>query len=718
MRRFGLALMTLLGFLVIAAPASAAIGFNGPNNFNTGPGPAEVVTGDFDLANGLDFATVGSSRVDAFLNNGTGGFSGPQQLAIGGTGSDLTSGDLNGDHLDDLIAGTSAGAFVFLANPNGSFTAVTPNGADPTFSISSIGVGDFNHDGVNDIVTVGITGTQQRASVFFGIGNGHFTAGPFTDFQSALGGNIPLVVADLNGDGIDDVATSNTLHNNISVLLNNGSGTLSNSGQSPIGTGNSPGKLDAGDVNNDGRMDLVVPIQAGGPSDGADVFLGTGAGNFSIPPTRLPQSSGGQPFTGALPFSVTLDDFDNDGNLDIAVGNRQSPSTINILLGNGSGTSFRFDSSLTSGGNQLSGIVSGDLDGDGNNDIVNSNSGSDNASVFLQRPPTASVNPTSLNFGNVQVNTTSSTQTVTLTNNGPTTIGPLARITGANAGDFHLTNDRCSPASVFLAPGQTCTIGVNFRSGVLGGKTATLEISSNASNSPQRVALSANVVPPVPGSVTAPAISGTATVGQVLSCSNGTWTNNPTQFAHQWLRNGQAIPGQTNPTYQVQQADVGQQIACRVTASNAGGSNQRTSNAVVPGAIAPLLSVTVSRQSLNSVISKGLAFRAACNTSCLVSASVTGPVPPKRKKKRSSRTGRAARTAVVGRTSSSLTGGAVKSLRVRISRAGRKALAKKSKATLRLTVTATNPSGGPSTSRTTSVSLKRTSTKRKRRSSK
>jgi archaellum component FlaF (FlaF/FlaG flagellin family) len=709
MGRLGLALATLLGSLALAAPASAAIGFNGPNNFPTGAGPAEVVSGDFDRANGSDFATVGTTQVDAFLNNGTGGFGSPAQLSIGGTGHDLTAGDLNGDGLDDLVAGTSAGAFVFLANANRSFTAVPQSGADPTSNILSIGMGDFNRDGVNDIVTVGIAAGQQRASVFLGQGNGHFTAGPTTDFLPALGGNIPLVVADLNGDGIDDVATSNALSNSISVLINNGSGTLSNSGQSPISTGSLPGKLDAGDVNNDGRNDLVVPIQSGGASEGADVFLGTGSGNFATSPTKLPQSS-----TGTTPFAVVLDDFNNDGNLDIAVGNRQSPSKINLLLGNGSGTAFSLDSSLTSGGNQLSGLASGDFDGDGNVDLVNSNEASNNASVFLEQPPTASVNPTSLNFGNVQVDTTSSTMTVTLTNNGPATIGPVAQVTGSNRGDFRLTNDRCSPQSVFLAPGQSCTIGVNVRSGVEGGKSATLEIDSNAANHPQRVALSATIVPRPPGSVAAPAITGTARVGQVLTCSNGTWTNNPTGFSHQWLRNGQPIPSAASPSYTVQEADVAQQIACRVTATNAGGSGQRTSSPVVPSANTPLLRVTVPKQTLNSVISKGLAFRASCQNACLVSASVTGPVPPKRKK-RSSRSGGAARTAVVGRTSASLAGGTTQTLRARISRAGRKALSKKSKATLRLTVIATDPSGSPSTSSTIRVSLKKATRKRSTR---
>jgi hypothetical protein len=200
-------------------------------------------------------------------------------------------------------------------------------------------------------------------------------------------------------------------------------------------------------------------------------------------------------------------------------------------------------------------------------------------------------------------------------------------------------------------------------------------------------------------------------VGNPLTCSNGTWTNSPTAFAHQWLRNGQPIPGATAAAYvggRGRRRPAGRLPRDRI--QRGGNSQPRTSNAVVPSAATPVLTVTVPKQSLQSVISKGLTF----NASCLVSAQVTGPVPPKRKK-RGSRGGRAARTAVVGRVTASVVGGTTQKLTAKISRAGRAALSKRSKASLRLAVTATDPSGSPSTTKTTSVSLKRTSTKKGRR---
>jgi hypothetical protein len=74
-----------------------------------------------------------------------------------------------------------------------------------------------------------------------------------------------------------------------------------------------------------------------------------------------------------------------------------------------------------------------------------------------------------------------------------------------------------------------------------------------------------------PGNTVAPAITGTPRVGQTLSCSNGTWSANPTAFAYQWNRNGSPIAKAADRTYVVAAADLGYSLTCTVTASNAHG---------------------------------------------------------------------------------------------------------------------------------------------------
>ena len=69
-----------------------------------------------------------------------------------------------------------------------------------------------------------------------------------------------------------------------------------------------------------------------------------------------------------------------------------------------------------------------------------------------------------------------------------------------------------------------------------------------------------------------PAITGTKTVGQTLTCSTGTWSNTPDAYAYQWNRNGSAISGATASTRVLALADVGATLTCTVKATNLGVS--------------------------------------------------------------------------------------------------------------------------------------------------
>src|SRR5207237_5966759 len=90
--------------------------------------------------------------------------------------------------------------------------------------------------------------------------------------------------------------------------------------------------------------------------------------------------------------------------------------------------------------------------------------------------PAVSLSPSSLNFSNQNVNTTSSAQTVTLKNSGTgaLTISSIA-LSGTNAGDFAQTNT-CPSGSSTLAPGASCTISVTFTPTAPGSGSARLPI--------------------------------------------------------------------------------------------------------------------------------------------------------------------------------------------------------------------------------------------------
>jgi len=110
-----------------------------------------------------------------------------------------------------------------------------------------------------------------------------------------------------------------------------------------------------------------------------------------------------------------------------------------------------------------------------------------------------------------------------------------------------------------------------------------------------------------PVNSTPPAITGTPTVGQTLTATDGTWANTPTSFSYQWLRcNGggnscASIPAATQKTYTLAAADGGHTIRVRVTATNADGSaaaqsdqtaaiSPATSNATPKNTTAPTIS--------------------------------------------------------------------------------------------------------------------------------
>lgn len=125
--------------------------------------------------------------------------------------------------------------------------------------------------------------------------------------------------------------------------------------------------------------------------------------------------------------------------------------------------------------------------------IIHASNGTRSVNVFVgttTSAPVVSLSPTSLSFGNHQVNTTSSAQTVTLKNSGNAalTIKGIG-LSGPNSGDFHQQNT-CPSSSSTLAAGASCTISVTFTPTAEGTRSASLAIADNASGSPQSVTLS------------------------------------------------------------------------------------------------------------------------------------------------------------------------------------------------------------------------------------
>jgi hypothetical protein len=97
---------------------------------------------------------------------------------------------------------------------------------------------------------------------------------------------------------------------------------------------------------------------------------------------------------------------------------------------------------------------------------------------------------------------------------------------------------------------------------------------------------------PGPTNAVAPAITGTAQVGQTLTCSTGTWTGTGSiSYARQWLRNGANISGATSSTYTLQAADDLTTVSCRVTATDDLGARAASATGVAVTYAAPTFTV-------------------------------------------------------------------------------------------------------------------------------
>ncbi len=136
----------------------------------------------------------------------------------------------------------------------------------------------------------------------------------------------------------------------------------------------------------------------------------------------------------------------------------------------------------------------------------------------------------------------------------------------------------------------------------------------------------------VPQNTALPVISGTPALGQTLTTSKGTWTNNPTQFTYQWTRcnasgaSCSAISGAISSSYLVSTADSGSELRATVTATNGAGSNSATSAAT--GVVGGGVSVTTSSLPSGQVSSSYSATLAASGGTAPYTWSITtGSLP-------------------------------------------------------------------------------------------
>lgn len=205
---------------------------------------------------------------------------------------------------------------------------------------------------------------------------------PHTDYNTGQG-PAALVSRDFNGDGFPDVVVANRTDNSLSIFLNQGDsvGTLAATSGSPLvlaSTETGPVALAAEALRaNSANQDLLV---VNFTSNNVSVLLGNGDGTFTA-------ATGSPVAVGQGPSAIVTGDFNGDGNQDFVVTN-QTDSTYSVLLGDGTGQFTPLAGSpfaMPSGALGPGSMVSADFNGDGRADLAIANRTTNNVTVLLGR---------------------------------------------------------------------------------------------------------------------------------------------------------------------------------------------------------------------------------------------------------------------------------------------------------------------------------------------
>ena len=292
--------------------------FGNPAYYSVGAWPQGVTVGDFNGDGKADLATavanLADGKVSVLLGKGDGTFQPAVQYSTVPYPWTVLTGDFNGDGITDLVAirsyNNEPNISVLLGNGNGTFNTAINSTASMMVAFSA-SVGDFNNDGKADLV-LGYMG-----GVTVALGNGDGTFDPVGRWGWTGGTGLTyLAAADFDGNGTLDVAATNNMSSTVTIMLNRGDGYLTKAAD--YATSGPPRGVVVGDFNGDGRTDLAVSND----NSTVDVLLGKGDATFQQAVANAVDYSGGE---------LAVTELNGDGRTDLLVAT--NAQRFAVLLG-------------------------------------------------------------------------------------------------------------------------------------------------------------------------------------------------------------------------------------------------------------------------------------------------------------------------------------------------------------------------------------------------
>ena len=350
-----------------------------------GKTPGSVEAADFNSDHIPDLAVTSESdsSVTILVGKGNGLFAKVENSPFfsGHVPNDIAIKDFNKDGNMDLAFANHERKYltVLLGDGKGNFTpaAKSPFSVQGIPHTHGVATGDFNNDGRLDLATDSWGNNQVEVLLGDSL---HLFKTPGMFFKVGRRPYQRLRSADINGDGIDDIVTTNSEGNNATVLLANGKGGFDEAPGSPFACGDAPFGLAIGDINADGKPDLAIidspaSMAEGKGKNGLTVLIGNGKGNF----TMMKNS----PFeAGRIPNRIAIGDVNGDRVNDIVVSDNESDKIYLYLMSKDNKILSNYTIKV---GNHPKGITIADLNRDGKGDIIVCNQLDDDISIILSK---------------------------------------------------------------------------------------------------------------------------------------------------------------------------------------------------------------------------------------------------------------------------------------------------------------------------------------------